>query len=68
MSEPRSTLEEAAKAGLIALQAQGLEPSQYARDLMAKVVVGELTPHEMEATLVEYYRRKTRATQRRRIA
>lgn len=58
---PRCSLEEAAAAGLVAMRAAGLEPSGYAKELMARVITGEITPREMEAILIAKYRGGTRA-------
>ena len=53
---PRCSLEEAFDAGLVALRAAGLEPSDDAKELAARVVAGEITPQEMQAVLVAKYR------------
>ena len=60
-TEPRATHEEGFKAGLLALRAQGLEPSDFAKDLAAKVIAGTITSQEMEDALNEHYRSRAAA-------
>ena len=57
---PRCSLEEAAAAGLVAMRAAGLEPSDEAKELMGRVVAGEITPQQMEDILLEKYRGESR--------
>ena len=57
----RCSLEEAAAAGLVAMRAAGLEPSDAAKELMARVIAGEIIPREMEALLITKYRGGTTA-------
>lgn len=52
MPETRATYEEGLAAGLVALRAQGLEPSDTAKDLARRVAAGEITPREMEDALL----------------
>jgi hypothetical protein len=58
VSTPRSTHDEALAAGLVSLRAQGLEPSDYAKDLARKVAAGEITPQAMEDALLDRYRKR----------
>jgi hypothetical protein len=51
----RSTREEAFAAGLVAQRAAGLEPSDFAKELAARVVAGEITGRDMEAALLEHH-------------
>jgi len=55
-TEPRATHEEGFLAGLLALRAQGVEPSDFAKDLATKVIAGTMTKQEMEDALNEHYR------------
>ncbi|MGA2394273.1 MAG: antitoxin VbhA family protein [Candidatus Lustribacter sp.] len=54
-SEARSTDAEAFAAGLVALRAAGLEPSDYAKELAARVIAGEISVDDMEAALLEHH-------------
>lgn len=60
-TEPRATHEEGFQAGLLALRAQGLEPSDFAKDLAAKVIAGTITSQQMEDALNGHYRARTAA-------
>jgi hypothetical protein len=51
----RAPIEEAVVAGLGALRAAGLEPSDYAKELAVQVAGGEITTDEMEAALAEHH-------------
>lgn len=51
----RSTDAEAFAAGLVALRSAGLEPSDFAKELAAKVIAGEISADEMEAVLLEHH-------------
>jgi hypothetical protein len=59
MPETRATHREGFEAGLVALRAQGLEPSDYAKELAEQVSAGEMTPREMEDRLIDHYRSRT---------
>ena len=50
------SIKEAATAGLVGMRAAGLEPSDAAKELMARVIAGEITPQEMEAIKIAKYR------------
>jgi hypothetical protein len=56
MGERRASDAEGFAAALVALRAQGLEPSEYAKELARKVVAGEMTLADMEGTLEAHYR------------
>jgi hypothetical protein len=62
MPTNRSTTEEAFAAGLVALRAQGLEPSDFAKDLAQQVIDGKITGQQMEETLLERYRKQDAIT------
>ena len=62
MPETRATYEEGLAAGLVALRAQGLEPSDFAKALAVKVAANEITPKEMEHALLAHHRKQTLIT------
>ena len=66
MSENRASYAEGVSAGLVALRAQGLEPSDYAKELAARVANHEITPGEMERALVAYHRNRSATVTRGR--
>jgi hypothetical protein len=53
--EPRSSIEDALKAGLVAMRAQGLEPPEYGKELAMRVERGEITLDQMEEILLKRY-------------
>jgi len=66
MPEVRSTYAEAAAAGLVALRAQGLEPSDFAKELAMKVASREITPKQMTEMLVEHHHKQSLVVSRSR--
>lgn len=59
MSAERATLAQGFEAGLVALRAQGLEPSDFAKILAERVCAGRMTLEEMTAILLAHHARKS---------
>jgi hypothetical protein len=54
----RGSYAEGLAAGLVALRAQGLEPSDYAKSLAEQVAGGKMTLEDMEEALVSSHSRE----------